>query len=75
MSWEGYGRKRLWPNQSTYPSICLEELKKTMKILRIVGVPYINLEHHHIIILLGGKILCALNNKNNYKKITTIIGQ
>jgi hypothetical protein len=30
---EGCGRKRSWPNERSYPGICLEELRKTTKIL------------------------------------------
>jgi hypothetical protein len=31
MNWKGCGRKWLWPNLRYYPSVCLEELRKTMK--------------------------------------------
>jgi hypothetical protein len=31
--WEGCGKKRSWSNLRYYPGICLEELRKTMKIL------------------------------------------
>jgi hypothetical protein len=34
MNWKEYGRKQAWPNLRYYPSICLEELRKTMKKLR-----------------------------------------
>jgi hypothetical protein len=34
MDWEGFGRKRLWPNLRYYLSICLEGLIKTTKNLR-----------------------------------------
>jgi hypothetical protein len=35
---EGYGRKWLWPTLRYYPSICLKEWRKIMKILRIASL-------------------------------------
>jgi hypothetical protein len=31
MNWEGFRRKKSWPNLRYYPGICLKELRKTMK--------------------------------------------
>jgi hypothetical protein len=33
MNWKGYGQKESWPNVRYNPSIYLEGLMKTMKIL------------------------------------------
>jgi hypothetical protein len=33
MNWKGCGRKRSWPSLRYYPSIFLQELRKTTKIL------------------------------------------
>jgi hypothetical protein len=33
MQWNGYGRKRSWPNLKYCPGICLERLRKTTKNL------------------------------------------
>jgi hypothetical protein len=40
MNWKAYGRKRSWTNlrKTYYSGIFLEGLRKTMEILRIVGV-------------------------------------
>jgi hypothetical protein len=35
---KGYGRRYLWPTLRYYLSTCLEELRKTMKTLRVAYV-------------------------------------
>jgi hypothetical protein len=39
MDWKGTGWKRQWPNRYYYISIFLAGLKKTMRKIKISGVP------------------------------------
>jgi hypothetical protein len=39
MNWTKCGRKRAWPDLKYYPRICVKELRKTIKDLKIFGVP------------------------------------
>jgi hypothetical protein len=38
MNWKGFGRKQAQSNLVYYPNIYMEELRKTMKNLRMTGL-------------------------------------
>jgi hypothetical protein len=46
VNWKGWGRKQSWHNLIYYPRICLSELRKATKTLRIAGVPAESLTGH-----------------------------
>jgi hypothetical protein len=43
MNWRGCERYWFWPNLR-YPEVCMEGLRKTMKELRLYGMP-VDIEH------------------------------